>query len=42
MGSQLRTLEVRGWDPPIGIALPADQRELLYGDNAARLLGLTG
>lgn len=38
MGSQLRTLEVLGWDPPIGIRLPAEQRELLYGDNMAKLL----
>src|SRR5207244_3245862 len=29
MGSQLRTLEVLGWDPPIGIRLPAAQREQL-------------
>lgn len=39
MGSQLRTLEVLGWEPPIGIGLPADQREMLYGDNMAKLLG---
>jgi predicted TIM-barrel fold metal-dependent hydrolase len=38
MGSQLRTLEVLGWEPPIGIGLPAEDRELLYGDNTARLL----
>ncbi len=38
MGSQLRTLEVLGWDPPIGIRLPAEQRELLYGDNMAKLI----
>jgi hypothetical protein len=38
MGSQLRTLEVLGWSPPIGINLPAEQRELLYGDNIMKLL----
>lgn len=38
MGSQLRTLEVLGWDPPIGIRLPAAEREQLYGDNMAKLL----
>ncbi len=39
MGTQLRTLEVLGWDPPIGIRLPAEQRELLYGDNLTKLIG---
>jgi hypothetical protein len=38
MGSQLRTLEVLGWEPPIGISLSAEERELLYGDNMAKLL----
>ena len=38
MGSQLRTLEVLGWDPPIGIRLPSAERERLYGDNMAKLL----
>jgi predicted TIM-barrel fold metal-dependent hydrolase len=38
MWSQLRTLEVLGWDPPIGIRLSAEDRELLYGDTMAQFL----
>jgi len=36
--SQLRTIEVLGADPPVGISLPAADREKLYGDNMARLI----
>jgi predicted TIM-barrel fold metal-dependent hydrolase len=38
MWSQLRTIEVLGWEPPIGIGLPAEDRERLYGDNMAKLV----
>jgi predicted TIM-barrel fold metal-dependent hydrolase len=41
MGTQLRTLETLGWDPPIGIGLAPESRELMYGDNLAKLLGVS-
>jgi predicted TIM-barrel fold metal-dependent hydrolase len=40
MGSQLRTLEVLTWKPPIGVNLSWDDFELIAGGNLARLIGL--
>jgi predicted TIM-barrel fold metal-dependent hydrolase len=39
IGSQLRVIEVLGWESPIGIGLPPHQVEGILGDNLLRLLG---
>lgn len=41
MGSQLRLLEVLGWDPPFGLNLAESAVEDIMGNNAARLLGIS-
>jgi len=40
IGSQLRLLDVLGWDPPFGLSLASNDIEDLVGNNAKRLFGL--
>lgn len=39
IGSQLRTIEVLTWKPPLGIGLAEEDAEAIMGDNLSRLLG---
>ena len=42
IGSQLRPIEVLGWEPPKGIGLDKHQVEGIFGDNLLSLLTKTG
>ena len=42
IGSQLRPIEVLGWEPPMGMGLDAQQVEGIFGDNLLALLDKTG
>lgn len=40
VGSQLRTVQVLGWEKPIGIGLPKEEVDAILGKNFAELIGL--
>jgi predicted TIM-barrel fold metal-dependent hydrolase len=40
VGTQIRTVEVLGWKPPLGMGLDAASVERILGDNLADLLGI--
>lgn len=40
VGTWLRMVEVLCWDPPIGVNLSVEDREKIFGDNMAKLLGV--
>lgn len=42
IGSQLRPIEVLGWEPPMGIGLDEHQVEGIFGDNLLALLAKSG